>query len=70
MSRPADRVSRSDIESAVRDLVGGVEDRVDASKPTIIRAGVAVGVVLLVIAYLLGRRKGRRKTTVVEIRRV
>jgi hypothetical protein len=33
---------------------------------------VVVGVVVAVIAatYLLGKRKGRRKTTVVEVRRI
>jgi len=33
-------------------------------------AGIAVAVAVVAVVYMLGRRKGRKKTTVVEIRRV
>jgi hypothetical protein len=35
-----------------------------------VAAGVVGGVVLVTVAYVLGRRRGRRRSTVVEIRRV
>ena len=40
-----------------------------ASRPCITSAGVAA-VVLLLIVFLLGKRSGKRKTTLLEIRRV
>ena len=39
-------------------------------KPKLISAGVVVAIMVLVIAYLLGKRVGRTKSTVVEIRRI
>jgi len=35
-----------------------------------VTAGVVAAVVLLLLAFLLGTRKGRKRSTVVEIRRV
>ena len=64
------RVSRDEIENRLRALQTGVTDRVESTKGKIF-AGVAVaGVVLLVVAFVLGQRKGKKKTTIVEIRRL
>ena len=71
MSRPSstDRVQKSDIEDALRGLQGGVTDEIESRKLQIlVGVGIAAALVL-VIAYLLGKRRGRRKTTFVEIRR-
>jgi len=63
-------VSRTDIESKLREIRGEVDDTATAAKPAI-AAIVAVGVVAVLAAgYFLGRRKGKKKSTVVEIRRV
>ena len=63
-------VTRDDIESKLRQLRGEVTDVGNASKGYVIAAGVVLAAGLLAGAYLLGRRKGKRRTTVVEIRRV
>ena len=67
---PSQPVTKADIEQKLRQLQGDVEERVMSQRQKIIAGGVAVTVLLLVISYLLGRRRGRRKTTVVEIRRI
>jgi len=63
-------VTRADIEAKMREIQGGAEVGADAAKG----AGVAVGVGFLflavLVAYVLGRRRGRRRRTFVEIRRV
>ena len=64
------RITRADIEAKLRDLRGEVEETgeavVEKGKALI---GVAVaGVVGFV--FLLGVRRGKKKSTVVEIRRV
>jgi hypothetical protein len=63
-------VSRDDIEAKLRELRGEV-DAVGESSRSVVGV-VVVGVIVAVIAatYLLGKRKGRRKTTVVEVRRI
>ncbi|MFM7126474.1 MAG: hypothetical protein ACKOA6_14775 [Actinomycetota bacterium] len=68
--RPAAPISRSDIESKLRALQGDVQDKVEDRRSTILAIAGAVGVVLVVTFYLLGRRSGRRRSALVEIRRV
>lgn len=63
-------ISRTDIENKLRALQGDVQDKVEDRKSTIMVVAGAIGVVLVVTFYLLGRRSGRRRSTLVEIRRV
>lgn len=70
MSPAPGRVSRADIESKLRELRGEAEEAEESvKKPLAVVGGVAV-VVVLGIVFLLGKRRGRRQTTTVEIRRV
>jgi hypothetical protein len=62
-------ISRADIEGKLRVLQGDVQDRVEDQKSTLMVIAGVVGMVLIVTFYLLGRRSGRRKSTLVEIRR-
>ena len=64
------RVTRGDIEAKVRQLQGEVEQAGESAKgPAMIVAAVAA-VVLLGVVFLLGKRRGKRQTTTIEIRRV
>ena len=64
------RVTRADIEAKARQLQGEVEQAGEAAKgPATLLAGVAV-VVLIGVVFLLGKRRGKRQTTTIEIRRV
>ena len=65
-----DRITRDDIESKLRQIRGEVEDVGNASKGYVLAAGVLALTGLVAGAYLLGRRKGKKRTTVVEVRRV
>ena len=65
-----DHISRDDIERKLRGLQGDVQEKVDDRKSAIVGLAVGVGVVLVVAFYLLGRRSGKRRSAVVEIRRV
>ncbi len=63
-------ISPNDIESKFRELAGDVEEIGNDVRSVAVTA-VAVGVVVVVaIAFWLGRRRGTRSATVVEIRRV
>jgi len=63
------KITRSDLERNFRSLQQGVQGKVDDSKPTLITAAAGVGVVVALLLFLLGRRSGKKKTTLVEIRR-
>lgn len=65
-----DRISRDDLEDKFRELEGGVHDQAESARSTIVTAGVVVALILLLLAFLLGTRKGRKRSTIVEIRRV
>jgi hypothetical protein len=63
-------VTKEQIEAKLREIQGGIKQRFEERKQSLIAIGSTVAIVILVIAYLLGRRSGRKKTTLVEIRRV
>ena len=63
-------VGKADIEAKLKEIAGDVEDTVETAKPVALMAGIGGVILLLLLAYLLGKRKGKRKTAVVEIRRV
>ncbi len=64
------RVTRADIEAKARQIQGEVEQAGETAKgPALIVAGVAA-VVVLGLVFWLGTRRGKRKTTTIEIRRV
>jgi hypothetical protein len=61
-------VDRAEVEASLRDLLG--EGEQTARQYAGVTAGTAgaVGFLVLVGAFLMGRRKGRRRSAVVEIR--
>ena len=70
MTTPETRVSRDDIEAKLRQIQGDVETGVDTGRDFGRIAAIAGVVVAVGIVYLLGRRHGRKKRTIVEIKRV
>ena len=67
---PQGPVGRADIEAKLQEIRGEVDKTSNQAKPYALAAGVAVAVAVVAFAYVMGRRKGRKKTTVVEVRRV
>jgi hypothetical protein len=63
-------VSRGDIEAKLREIRGEVDSTTERAKVPAIAVGVAAVVVVVGVAFLLGRRRGKRMTTIVEVRRV
>ena len=66
----SERISRDDIEKKLRGLQGEVADKVEDRKSALTSAAIVGGVVLVVLVFLLGRRSGKRRSTMVEIRRL
>lgn len=64
------RISRDDLESSLKGLQNSVVGEVEQRKQQLLGLVAAGGVVLLVVFFLLGRRSGKLRTTMVEIRRL
>lgn len=64
------RVTLSDVEDKLRSLGGSAESAVTRAAPPLIGMGVAGAVLAVAAVYLLGRRRGRKRASVLEIRRV
>ena len=64
------KITREDLEAKLRDLTGDVESTVETARGIGVAVAVGAGVLFVVTAYWLGRRKGRKRKTVLEIRRV
>ena len=62
-------ISRADIEAKARQITSVVADTKESVENTAVLAGVAV-VVVIGIAYFLGRRRARAGRAVVEVYRV
>jgi hypothetical protein len=65
-----ERITKDDIEQSLRSIQSGVTDKVKSQKARVVQGATAAGVILVLLIFLLGRRSGRKRNTIVEIRRV
>lgn len=70
MTAPQRRITPADLESKFRQLKGDVEERADSAKGYAVAAGVGVVVIGILLAFLLGKRRGKRTSTFIEVRRL
>ena len=69
-SGPRGQIEPGDIQAKLREIQGDVDQTVERNKPVATYAAVGGAVLLVVLAFVLGRRRGRHKATWVEIRRL
>ncbi len=67
---PSDPITRDDLERRFRAVQDGVKGRVEDKRSTLVTVAAAGGLVLVLVVFLLGRKSGKKKTTLVEIRRL
>ena len=70
MAEDSQKISRADLEAKFRDVKGGVDQRTLAAKEKAKPYAVGAAILVLLLAYLIGKRVGKKKSTVVEIRRI
>ncbi len=63
-------ITPADIEAKFRDIQGQVDVVAEDGKKKLALAGGVIGVVLLLVIYVLGRKAGRKQSSVLEIRRL
>lgn len=64
------KITRDDLEAKLRELKDDVEETTESAKSYAAAAAVAVAIVIFAVAFASGKKRGRRKSTVVEIRRI
>jgi hypothetical protein len=67
---PGGKVEIGDIQAKLVEIRGDVDETIERNKPVGLYAAVGGVVLLIVVAFLLGRARGRHKDTWVEIRRL
>lgn len=63
-------IRREDIELGLRSIVGEAEEKAQSTARKLIPVAIGGGLVILFLAYRIGKRVGTTKSTVVEIRRI
>lgn len=64
------RITRDDLEARFRSVQVEVEEQKASAISTAVTIGAVVVVGVVAVAFLFGRRKGKKRTTIVEVRRV
>ena len=67
---PDKPVTRADIEAKLAQIKGVTDDTTEVAEGAAKTGLVVAGVGVVVIAFLLGRRRGHKKSTIVEVRRI
>ncbi len=62
-------ISKEDIEAKAREIVSAIDETKESAKGTAVTAGVVIAV-FIAVAFIIGRRRGSRSKTMVEVYRV
>jgi hypothetical protein len=63
------KITKEDLEARFRALAGDVEQKKGDAQDKLQFVAIGGGVLLLLLMFMLGNRRGKRKTTIVEVRR-
>lgn len=63
------RITPDDIKAKLHDIQGEATQQVEDAKNQLLTAAAIIGLILLIVMFLLGRRSGRRSSAVIEVRR-
>lgn len=70
MNETTGRITPDDLRAKFRELQTEVDATTESAKDTAVTVAAVVATVVVLGVFLLGRRRGRKQTTFVEIRRV
>ena len=62
-------ITPDDIKAKLGDIQGEAQDQVQGARNQVLAAGLIIGLLILIAAFLLGRRGGKRSTAIIEVRR-
>jgi hypothetical protein len=64
------KISRDDLEAKFRSIKGDVDQRTLMAKESAKPFAIGGAVLVLLLVYLIGKRVGKKKSTIVQIRRI
>jgi hypothetical protein len=64
------KITRDDLEARFRSLAGETTELAGQAKSYAIAAAAVVVVMVVALSFMAGRRRGKAKSTIVEIRRI
>lgn len=68
-AQPTKKITRDDIHAKFAELSQDVDQQAEAAKSTAMTVAAVAGVVVVVAVFLFGRSRGKKKTTIIEVRR-
>lgn len=63
-------VTRDDLEGKFRELRGEVDTTTETARGYLVVVGAVAAVVFVAAVFLVGKRRGKKKRTFVEVRRL
>ena len=64
-----EKITKEDLENKLRALQTGLTAKVEESKPSLLKVGGGIALLILIVVFLLGKRSGKHRSAIVEIRR-
>lgn len=65
----ADKITPQDIRRKLTDIQDDATETVEGARNQLIAVGAGVVLLLAIIAFLLGRRGGTHRNTIIEVKR-
>lgn len=69
MAQSEPKISRGDLERKFKALQDDIQGTADRNKSTLATYAAIAGGAVVILAYVFGRRSGRKRRSVLEIRR-
>ena len=63
------KITADDIHAKFAELTADVDQQAEAAKNTALTVAAVAGAVLIVAVFVFGRSRGKKRTTIVEVRR-
>ena len=64
------KITRDDLEAKFRSLAGEGKELAGQAKSYAVAAAAVIVVLIVAVSFIAGRRRGKAKSTIVEIRRI
>lgn len=64
------KITPDDLRTKLQSFQGDVQGKVDDQKLSIATVAGGAGMVLMILMFLMGKRSGKKKSAIIEIRRV
>lgn len=69
-SEDSKQITKEDLEAKLREIHGEVNNAIKVAKPALSAVAVAIAVAVISITFVIGLKMGRKKNTVIEIKRI